>query len=120
MRVFVAGGTGVDDVEHALRPLLHGQDRGARRVVEVHPRGVAGTAAHQRELPLAHQLDVVVGGPRPVQPAVPQGRAAGLDDGGGKAPQWARQVAGAENVSRVLAAPWSCSSGSAPSWRRTR
>jgi hypothetical protein len=70
----------VDNVEHAGRLLLQGQDGSARRVVEMHPRYVAGAAPDQRELPLAHELDPVVDGARPVQAAVAQDRATSLDD----------------------------------------
>lgn len=69
----------VDDVEHALRLLFHGQDGSARRIVEIHPRGVAGAAPDERDLPLAHELDLIVGGARPVESAVSQGRATSLD-----------------------------------------
>ena len=44
-----------------------------------------------------------------------------VGDGGGKAPQWARGVIGADNVARVLAAiVRAAASGSASSWSRTR
>jgi hypothetical protein len=46
----------------------------------MHPREVAGAAPDERELPLAHQLSLVAGGPRPVKPAVAQDRATSLDD----------------------------------------
>ncbi len=46
----------------------------------MHPRGVAGAAPDERELPLAHELDLVVGGARPVEPAVSQDCAVSPED----------------------------------------
>ena len=46
----------------------------------MHPRAIAGAPPHQRVLPLAHQLHLVVDGVRPVERAVAQDRAAGPED----------------------------------------
>ena len=63
-----------------VRLLLHRQDGSARRVVDMHPRDVAGATPDEREQPLPHELDLIVVGARPVEPAVAQDRAACLDD----------------------------------------
>jgi hypothetical protein len=62
----------VDDVEDAVRTLLHGKHGGARRIVDMHPRRMAGTAANDRALPLPHQRHLALRGTRSVQPPVPQ------------------------------------------------
>src|SRR6266508_731547 len=46
----------------------------------MHPREVAGATPDERVQPLPHELDLIVGGARPVEPAVAQDRAACLDD----------------------------------------
>ena len=46
----------------------------------MHPGAVAGAVPDERELALAHELDLVVGGARPVERAVSHDCAASLDD----------------------------------------
>src|SRR6185312_6289143 len=53
----------------------------ARHVVEMHPGAVAGTAPDERILSLAHQVDLVIRGARPIERAVAQHRAVGLEHG---------------------------------------
>lgn len=46
----------------------------------MHPRAVAGARSDERELPLAHEFDLVVSGTRPVEPVVSEGCTSRLHD----------------------------------------
>ena len=70
----------VNDVEEPGGVPFDGQDRGARRVVDVHPRRVAAATPDHREEPSADQCDLLRVRARAVERAIAQNGSAGAED----------------------------------------